>query len=95
MSSTMSKTTFEGLIRGDIEWLLKQPWNTERDHIQTLLKQSPELIYERFEWEQRFKENVFDWLKENADIYCCKDALHRPSIDADELVKELKEYLMK
>lgn len=39
------KEAYQELIGGDIEWLLRQPRDLERDHIETVLRKSVELLY--------------------------------------------------
>jgi hypothetical protein len=36
---------YQELIDGDIEWLLRQPRDLERDHIEAVLRKSVELLY--------------------------------------------------
>lgn len=37
------KEAYQELIDGDIEWLLRQPRDLERDHIEAVLRKSVEL----------------------------------------------------
>lgn len=39
------KGVYQELIDGDIEWLLRQPKDLERDHIEAVLRKSVELLY--------------------------------------------------
>ena len=39
------KEAYQELIDGDIEWLLRQPRDLERDHIEAVLRKSVELLY--------------------------------------------------
>lgn len=41
----MNRQAYQGLIDGDIEWLLRQPRDLERDHIEVVLRKSVELLY--------------------------------------------------
>ena len=41
----ISRRAYQELIDGDIEWLLSQPRELERDHIEAVLKKSVELLY--------------------------------------------------
>lgn len=41
----ISKRAYQELIDGDIEWLLRQPRDLERDHIEAVLRKSVELLY--------------------------------------------------
>ena len=45
----MIKEAFQCLINSDLEWLMKQPKSPERDHIESVIKQMPDLLYERKE----------------------------------------------
>ena len=44
MSMQICKETYQKLIDGDIEWLLRQPRDLERDHIEAVLRKSVELL---------------------------------------------------
>lgn len=39
------RRAYQELIDGDIEWLLRQPRDIERDHIEAVLRKSVELLY--------------------------------------------------
>lgn len=39
------KEAYQELIDGDIEWLLRQPRDLERDHIEAVLRKSVEHLY--------------------------------------------------
>lgn len=41
----ISRRAYQELIDGDIEWLLRQSRNLERDHIEAVLRKSVELLY--------------------------------------------------
>ena len=41
----ISRRAYQELIDGDIEWLLRQPRDLERDHIKAVLRKSVELLY--------------------------------------------------
>lgn len=41
----VSRRAYQELIDGDIEWLLRQPRDLERDHIEEVLRKSVELLY--------------------------------------------------
>ena len=41
----ISRRSYQELIDGDIEWLLRQPRDLERDHIEAVLRKSVELLY--------------------------------------------------
>ena len=43
------KEAYQELIDGDIKWLLRQPRDLERDHIEAVLRKSVELLYEKEE----------------------------------------------
>ena len=45
MSMQLCKEAYQKLIDEDIEWLLKQPRDVERDHIEAVLKKSVDLLY--------------------------------------------------
>lgn len=45
MSIQICKETYQELIDGDIDWLLRQPRDLERDHIEAVLRKSVELLY--------------------------------------------------
>ena len=49
----MIKEAFQCLINSDLEWLMKQPKSPERDHIESVIKQMPDLLYERKESDER------------------------------------------
>lgn len=41
----VSRRAYQELIDIDIEWLLRQPRDLERDHIEAVLRKSVELLY--------------------------------------------------
>lgn len=41
----VSRRAYQELIDGDIEWLLRQPRDLERGHIEAVLRKSVELLY--------------------------------------------------
>lgn len=41
----VSRRAYQELIDGDTEWLLRQPRDLERDHIEAVLRKSVELLY--------------------------------------------------
>lgn len=41
----VSRRAYQELIDGDIEWLLRQPRDLERGHIEEVLRKSVELLY--------------------------------------------------
>lgn len=41
----VSRRAYQELIDGDIEWLLRQPRDLKRDHIEAVLRKSVELLY--------------------------------------------------
>ena len=41
----VSRRAYQELIDGDIEWLLRQTRDLERDHIEAVLRKSVELLY--------------------------------------------------
>lgn len=45
MSVLISPEAYMNLIQGDLDWLLKQPRDLERDHIEAVLRKSVELLY--------------------------------------------------
>lgn len=45
MSMQICKEAYQELIDGDIKWLLRQPRDLERDHIEAVLRKSVELLY--------------------------------------------------
>jgi hypothetical protein len=45
MASEINKWAYEKLINEDIEWLLKQPRTLEREHIEVVLRHSPDRYY--------------------------------------------------
>ena len=45
MSIQICKEAYQELIDGDIDWLLRQPRDLERDHIEAVLRKSVELLY--------------------------------------------------
>lgn len=45
--TTMNRSAYEKLIQEDLEWLLKHPHTLERDHIEAILKDSPNRYYPR------------------------------------------------
>lgn len=57
----VSRRAHQELIDGDIEWLLRQPRDLERDHIEAVLRKSVELLYGKEE--QNMSDNVkYLWL---------------------------------
>lgn len=44
MSMQICKEAYQELIDGDIEWLIRQPRDLERDHIEEVLRKSVELL---------------------------------------------------
>lgn len=50
MSCTIDKEAFQRLINRDLEWLMEQPRSPERDHIEAIIKQMPDLHYERLKY---------------------------------------------
>lgn len=45
MSIKICREAYQKMIDGDIEWLLRQPRDLERDHIEAVLRKSVELLY--------------------------------------------------
>jgi len=45
MSMRINRESFEKLIEGDKNWLLKQPRSLERDHIEEVLDEITDLVY--------------------------------------------------
>lgn len=45
MSMRMNRRAYQKLIDGDMEWLMKQPRTLEREHIEIILKLSPDKEY--------------------------------------------------
>lgn len=43
--SRMNRSTFEGLIKENLEWLAQQPRTLEREHIRVIVEQSPTAFY--------------------------------------------------
>ena len=41
----VSRRAYQELIDGGIKWLLRQPRDLERDHIEAVLRKSVELLY--------------------------------------------------
>lgn len=41
----VSRRAYQELIDGDIEWLLRQPRDLKRGHIEAVLRKSVELLY--------------------------------------------------
>lgn len=41
----ISRRAYQKLIDEDIEWLLRNPRDLERDHIEAVLRKSVELLY--------------------------------------------------
>lgn len=41
----VSRRAYQELIDGDIEWLLRQPRDLKREHIEAVLRKSVELLY--------------------------------------------------
>lgn len=45
MGTTLNRHAYQRLIDEDLEWLLKQPGSLERDHIEAIVRRSPENEY--------------------------------------------------
>ena len=45
MGMKVNREAYQKLIDEDIEWLLRQPRDLERDHIEAVLRKSVELLY--------------------------------------------------
>jgi len=45
MGTTMNKSTYEAMIKENIEWLKKQPRTLEREHIIQIVEQSVNFYY--------------------------------------------------
>ncbi len=45
MGTTLNRSAYEKLVAEDIEWLLRQPRTLERDHIEQILRDSPQRLY--------------------------------------------------
>lgn len=46
MSVMMNKSSYEGMIKENLEWLAKQPYSCERMHIECILKGSTQREYD-------------------------------------------------
>ena len=69
----MIKEAFQCLINSDLEWLMKQPKSPERDHIESVIKQMPDLLYERKESDERlfdeWTSRSCEWARNNLRNY--------------------------
>lgn len=45
MGTTLNRHAYQRLVDEDLEWLLKQPRSLEREHIEGIVRQSPDLYY--------------------------------------------------
>lgn len=49
MTMKLNRRGYQELVDGDLEWLLQQPRTLERDHIEAVLRESPERYYGEIE----------------------------------------------
>lgn len=49
MSIRLNRESYQKLVDEDIEWLLKQPRSLERDHIESIVKNSVDIYYGKSE----------------------------------------------
>lgn len=52
MGTTLNRPAFQKLVDEDLAWLLEQPRTLERDHVEQIVKKTPELYYDLIDWAQ-------------------------------------------
>ena len=87
----MIKEAFQCLINSDLEWLMKQPKSPERDHIESVIKQMPDLLYERKESDERlfdeWTSRSCEWARNNLRNYIGIFTEHYANDEEGEVVK--------
>ena len=87
----MIKEAFQCLINSDLEWLMKQPKSPERDHIESVIKQMPDLLYERKESDERlfdeWTSRSCEWARNNLRNYIGIFTEHYVNDEEGEVVK--------
>ena len=85
------KEAFQRLIDRDLEWLMKQPRSLERDHIEAIIKQMPDLHYERLESNKRlfdeWSARACEWARNNLRNYIGVFTEHYVNDEEGEVVK--------
>ena len=87
----MIKEAFQCLLNKDLEWLMKQPRSLERDHIEAVIKQIPDLLYERKESDERLLDECSarscEWARNNLRNYIGVFTEHYVNDEEGEVVK--------
>lgn len=90
-TNLMINEAFQRLIDRDLEWLMKQPKSPERDHIEALIKQIPDLLYERKESDKRLLDECSarscEWARNNIRNYIGVFTEHYVNDEEGEAVK--------
>ena len=86
------KEAFQSLINSDLEWLMKQPKSPERDHIESVIKQMPDLLYERKESDKRrlfdeWSARACEWARNNLRNYIGVFTEHYVNDEEGEVAK--------
>ena len=91
MSCTIDKEAFQRLINRDLEWLMEQPRSPERDHIESVIKQTIDLHYERTESNKRlfdeWSARSCEWMRQNLRNYLGVFTEHYANDEEGEVVK--------
>lgn len=88
----MIKEASQSLINSDLEWLMKQPKSPERDHIESVIKQTIDLHYERQESDKRrlfdeWSARSCEWMRQNLRNYIGIFTEHYANDEEGEVVK--------
>lgn len=88
----MIKESFQSLTNRDLEWLMEQPRSHERDHIAAVIKQMPDLHYERQESDKRrlfdeWSARACEWMRQNLRNYLGVFTEHYVNDEEGEIVK--------
>lgn len=88
----MIKEVFQCLTNRDLEWLMEQPRSPERDHIEAVIKQIPDLLCERKESDKRrlfdeWSARACEWMRQNLRNYLGIFTEHYVNDEEGEVVK--------
>ena len=87
----MIKEVFQCLTNRDLEWLMEQPRSPERDHIEAVIKQIPDLLCERKESDKRLLDECSarscEWARNNIRNYIGIFTEHYVNEEEGEVVK--------
>lgn len=108
MPTKLNKRSFQQLIKGDLEWLSKQPRTLERQHIEDMLRDAPDRYYPSEPQEAQINrltartDDVADMIhrehKRATEKFCAwpDDPIHAATIvaeEAGELSRAALEYV--